>query len=67
VLSLSFGGSGTCRNPDSEADRLYQQAVVALRAKGALVVASAGNGDGSTGAGGLHGRPTVKGCWPSPA
>lgn len=52
VLSLSFGGSGTCRNPDSEADRLYQQAVVALRAKGALVVASAGNGDGSTGAGG---------------
>ncbi len=51
VLSLSFGGSGTCRNPDSEADTLYQQAIVALRAKGALVVASAGNGDGSTGAG----------------
>ncbi len=53
VINLSFGGDGTCTgaNSDRDAAWLYRQAIAAVRSKGALIVASAGNGDFVTGAG----------------
>jgi serine protease len=42
VISLSFGGSGDCTS--------YNDVLATLWNKGVLVVASAGNGDGTTGA-----------------
>lgn len=52
VLNLSFGGSGSCAANGTVHDAawLYRQTVATLRSKGVLVVASAGNGDGHTGA-----------------
>jgi serine protease len=46
VISLSFGGDGSCADGSNEA-WLYRQTVAALAQKGALLVASAGNGDAS--------------------
>lgn len=46
VINLSFGGQGSCDSSDSR-DVLYRQTIATLRTKGALVVASAGNGDDS--------------------
>ena len=46
VINLSFGGQGNCDSSDSR-DVLYRQTIATLRTKGALVVASAGNGDDS--------------------
>ena len=46
VINLSFGGQGSCDSSDSR-DVLYRQTIATLRTKGALVVASAGNGDNS--------------------
>lgn len=48
VINFSYGGSGTCRT-GSATDTLYRQTVTALESKGALLVAAAGNGDGSVG------------------
>ena len=43
VLNLSLGGGGTCDEPNST---LYRDAVAAINAVGAVVVASAGNSAG---------------------
>ena len=47
VINLSFGGPGSCAGAPTDRDAawLYRQAIAAVRSKGALVVASAGNGD----------------------
>ncbi len=51
VVSLSFGGDGNCSlaAPTSDPGWIYAQTVATLKTQGVLVVASAGNGDGSTG------------------
>ena len=51
VVSLSFGGEGNCSlsAPSSDPGKIYAQTVATLKTQGVLVVASAGNGDGSTG------------------
>lgn len=46
VINLSFGSVGTCQT-SSSADVLYRQTVATLTAKGVVLVASAGNGDGN--------------------
>lgn len=48
VINLSFGSEGSCLT-SSSTDVLYRQTIATLTAKGVLVVASAGNGDGNTG------------------
>jgi len=48
IINLSFGSTGTCQT-SSTTDVLYRQTINTLTAKGVLVVASAGNGDGNTG------------------
>ena len=48
VINFSYGGPGTCRS-GSATDTLYRQTVAALESKGALLVAAAGNGDGTQG------------------
>lgn len=46
VINLSFGGDGSCAvTGQQDAAWLYRQTVAALKAKGTLVVASAGNGN----------------------
>lgn len=50
VINLSFGGSGDCSNTTVQSgDWLYRQTIATLRQKGVLLVASAGNGDGTVG------------------
>lgn len=45
ILSLSFGGAGACDGSDSgQGSRLYRMAIEAVTAKGAILVAAAGNG-----------------------
>lgn len=48
VINFSYGGPGTCRS-GSSTDTIYRQTVTALETKGALLVAAAGNGDGTQG------------------
>lgn len=50
VINLSFGSVGDCQSTGT-GDTLYRQTVATLRTKGAVVVASAGNGDNSGAAG----------------
>lgn len=48
VINLSFGGDGSCAaSGQQDAAWLYRQTIAALKAKGTLVVASAGNGNDS--------------------
>lgn len=61
VINLSFGGEGTCQTADSR-DVLYRQTVSTLRTKGALVVASAGNGDNASGVSGYVGPTRPASC-----
>ncbi|WP_290903852.1 S8 family serine peptidase [Aquabacterium sp.] len=61
VINLSFGGEGSCQTGD-ERDVLYRQTVATLRSKGALVVASAGNGDNLSGAAGYVGPTRPASC-----
>lgn len=61
VINLSFGGQGSCQTGD-ERDVLYRQTVATLRTKGALVVASAGNGDNSSGLAGYVGPTRPASC-----
>ncbi len=50
IINLSFGGSGTCDDTGvHDAAWLYRQTLGTLRARGVLVVASAGNGDSNVG------------------
>ncbi len=52
VINLSFGADGACNDTQvGSQDWLYQQTLASLAQKGALVVASAGNGDPKTGLG----------------
>lgn len=45
VLSLSFGGNGSCDASDAgQVSALYRMAITALATKGAVLVAAAGNG-----------------------
>lgn len=52
ILNLSFGGDGACDAPAiasvGSTAWLYDQTITALRQKGALLIASAGNGDKDT-------------------
>jgi serine protease len=48
VINLSFGAEGSCTSSTDQVAKLYQQTIETLRQKGALVVASAGNGDPAT-------------------
>lgn len=61
VINLSFGGQGSCDSSDSR-DVLYRQTIATLRTKGALVVASAGNGDDSLNPLGLVGATRPASC-----
>ncbi len=61
VINISFGGSGNCQSSGS-GDTLYRNTVSTLRTKGALVVASAGNGDGSATAQGYVGATRPASC-----
>lgn len=46
IINLSFGGSGSCDDTGhQDMAWLYRQTVATLKARGVLVVASAGNGD----------------------
>jgi serine protease len=50
VITLSYGSPGNCQGSSSNSvDALYRNAIATLRSFGVVVVASAGNGDGSTG------------------
>lgn len=54
VINLSYGGDGGCAdlgNGVHDAAWLYRQTIATLKSQGVLVVASAGNGDASTGLG----------------
>jgi len=63
VINLSFGGQGDCQSTDPRSgDVLYRNTVATLRAKGTLVVASAGNGDGSQNAIGYVGPTRPASC-----
>lgn len=61
VINLSFGGQGSCDSSDSR-DVLYRQTIATLRTKGALVVASAGNGSGASNAQGYVGPTRPASC-----
>ena len=61
VINLSFGGAGNCQTSDTR-DVLYRQTIATLRTKGALVVASAGNGDNSSGVNGYVGPTRPASC-----
>lgn len=61
VINLSFGGSGDCSSSDSR-DVLYRQTIATLRSKGALVMASAGNGNGAANAQGYVGPTRPASC-----
>lgn len=63
VINLSFGGAGNCQSTDPQSgDVLYRNTIATLRAKGTLVVASAGNGDGSATAVGYVGPTRPASC-----
>lgn len=47
VISLSYGSPGNCQGGANTVDALYRNAIATLRSIGVVVVASAGNGDGS--------------------
>jgi serine protease len=50
VINLSYGGNGNCPTSDpTDAGWLYTQTIAVLKTQGVLVVASAGNGNGSIG------------------
>lgn len=54
VINLSYGGDGSCAdlgNGVHDAAWLYRQTIATLKSQGVLLVASAGNGDASTGLG----------------
>lgn len=61
VINLSFGGAGDCSSSDSR-DVLYRQTIATLRSKGALVVASAGNGNGQANTQGYVGPTRPASC-----
>lgn len=61
VINLSFGGQGNCQTGDDR-DVLYRQTIATLRTKGTLVVASAGNGDNSSGLAGYVGPTRPASC-----
>ncbi len=61
VINLSFGGAGNCQTSDAR-DVLYRQTIATLRTKGALVVASAGNGDNASGVAGYVGPTRPASC-----
>ncbi len=48
VISLSYGSAGNCQGGVSTVDALYRNAIATLRSLGVVIVASAGNGNGST-------------------
>lgn len=47
VISLSYGSLGNCQGGANTVDALYRNAIATLRSIGVVIVASAGNGDGS--------------------
>lgn len=47
VISLSYGSIGNCQGGAATVDALYRNAIATLRSLGVVIVASAGNGDGS--------------------
>lgn len=47
VISLSYGSVGNCQGGSATVDALYRNAIATLRSLGVVIVASAGNGDGS--------------------
>lgn len=54
IINLSYGGDGSCADLGTGAHDvgwLYRQTIATLKSQGVLVVASAGNGDASTGLG----------------
>lgn len=48
VISLSYGSVGNCQGGVATVDALYRNAIATLRSLGVVIVASAGNGNGST-------------------
>lgn len=48
VISLSYGSPGNCQGGSATVDALYRNAIATLRSLHVVVVASAGNGNGST-------------------
>lgn len=48
VINVSYGGTGGC-DPSTSTGALYRSTIAILRQKGAVVVASAGNGTGLSG------------------
>jgi len=51
VISLSYGSVGNCQGGSNTVDGLYRNAIATLRSLGVVIVASAGNGDGTGNAG----------------
>lgn len=51
VISLSYGSVGNCQGGVATVDALYRNAIATLRSLGVVIVASAGNGDGTGNAG----------------
>lgn len=51
VISLSYGSVGNCQGGSNTVDALYRNAIATLRSLGVVIVASAGNGDGTGNAG----------------
>lgn len=49
VVTLSYGGEGACLHDDNSIGEFYTNAIRDLRTRGAVFVASAGNGDGTIG------------------
>lgn len=47
VISLSYGSLGNCQGGAATVDALYRNAIATLRSLGVVIVASAGNGNGS--------------------
>lgn len=60
VLNVSYGSKGGC-DPSTETGALYRNTIAILRQKGAVVVASAGNGTGEPGTDGyvMPSRPAA--------
>lgn len=61
VINISFGSTGNCLS-NGTGDTLYRQTIATLATKGALVVSSAGNGDGSANAVGYVGATRPASC-----
>ena len=47
VISISYGAVGDCQGGSNTVDALYRNAIATLRSLGVVIVASAGNGNGS--------------------